>query len=204
MNTFRLGILAAVWLGVVGTGMVLMAAYKGTPGAAAPSPVRWPADSTLERDQARPTLVVFLHPRCPCSRASLGELEILMTQLHGRVEAQVAFIQPAGTPDDWVESDLWTKAAHLPGVTVSRDRGGVEAARFHVRTSGEALLYAAGGELLYEGGITIARGHAGDNPGRSAIAALVNGEAANASRGPVFGCPMFAQETQSGEPVCKK
>jgi len=62
---------------------------------------------------------------------------------------------PPEKSDSWrkakvVERDLWTKAAHLPGVTVSRDRGGVEAARFHVRTSGEALLYAAGGELLYE------------------------------------------------------
>ena len=34
--------------------------------------------------------------------------------------------------------------------------------------------------------------------------ALVNGETALASQGPVFGCPMFAQETQPGGPVCKK
>lgn len=204
MKKLTLSILTVAWLGLVGTGMALLAAYKGTPGVAVPCPGRWPAESTLPHENGRPTLVVFLHPHCPCSRASIGELEVLMTEVHGQVDTQVAFIQPAGTPDDWVKTDLWSAAARIPGVTVRRDREGVEAARFHVSTSGEALLYNAGGELIYEGGITIARGHAGENPGRSSLAALVKGEVPATHRGPVFGCPMFGGKTQPGDLQCKK
>jgi len=207
MSKLRLRILAAGWLALVSTGMVLLAAYKGTPGVVAPSPRHWPVGTTLSHDPAQPTLVLFLHPQCPCSRATIGELEMLMAQLHDPLRVQVAFIQPPGTSDDWVETDLWSTAARIPGVSVLRDREGIEAARFQVQTSGEALLYSAGGELLYEGGITIARGHAGENPGRSSIAALVQGQRPPTHRRPVFGCPMFEGPALGkflGEPTCKK
>src|SRR3954463_15141423 len=41
----------------------------------------WPAASKLGSTPTRPTLVLFLHPRCPCSRASLTELEALFAKL---------------------------------------------------------------------------------------------------------------------------
>jgi hypothetical protein len=56
--------------------------------------------------------------------------------------------------------------------------------------------------LLFSGGITAARGHAGDNAGRSELVSLLNGgpvaPAATLNRGgsardatSVFGCPLF-------------
>src|SRR5256885_6995371 len=42
---------------------------------------KWPAGSKLGSVPNRPTLVLFLHPRCPCSRASLAELEQLFASL---------------------------------------------------------------------------------------------------------------------------
>jgi hypothetical protein len=102
------------------------------------------------------------------------------------------------------ESDLWRIALEIPGVTVQIDPKGEEAERFHVRTSGETLLYDRDGRLQFSGGITISRGHAGDNPGRISLAALVNGQPANESTTPAFGCPLFAKECQPGEGSCKK
>jgi hypothetical protein len=58
-------------------------------------------------------------------------------------------------------------------------------------------LYGPGGDLLFSGGITAARGHSGDNCGRSTIISLLTEETANAPvrAGPaqtfVFGCPLF-------------
>jgi hypothetical protein len=75
-------------------------------------------------------------------------------------------------------------------VTVLRDDGGVEAARFGAHTSGAVLLYDAGGKLAFNGGITLARGHAGDSPGAERIAALVSGGVPALAAAPVFGCAL--------------
>jgi len=53
-----------------------------------------------------------------------------MTHCQGRVHAQALFLKPAGFPDDWEKTDLWNSAARLPGVAVSSDLNGIEAARF--------------------------------------------------------------------------
>ena len=55
-----------------------------------------------------------------------------------------------------------------------RDDDGAEARRFGAETSGQTLLYDEHGALLFSGGITGARGHAGDNAGRASLVALLN------------------------------
>ena len=52
-------------------------------------------------------------------------------------------------------------------------------------------LYDAGGQLRFSGGITPARGHAGDNAGRSAIVALVESASSAPVETPVFGCSLL-------------
>ncbi len=81
-------------------------------------------------------------------------------------------------------------AAAIPGVHVISDLEGVEARGFRATTSGETLLYNDQGERLFHGGITLARGHAGDSPGRSAIEDSLRGIAPVCSRTPIFGCPI--------------
>ncbi len=48
------------------------------------------------------------------------------------------------------------------------------------------------GTLLFSGGITGARGHAGDNAGRAAIVALLNQLNPATTATNVFGCSLFA------------
>jgi hypothetical protein len=167
--------------------------YEISPGVAAAAPERWPADTRLRRDDARPTLVMLAHPHCPCTRASIGELARLMTQARGRVTAYVLFVKPPNFSEGWEQTDLLTNAAAIPGVFVVRDDGGVEATRFHAATSGQTMLYDAQGRLMFRGGITSARGHAGDNDGRTAIVSLLTDGETGQRETPVFGCPLFAQ-----------
>lgn len=138
----------------------------------------------------QPTLVVFAHPRCPCSRASVGELALIMAKARGQVQARVWFYRPAGMPEDWAHTDLWHSASAIPGVSVAGDEGGAEAARFHATVSGQTLLYRGDGRRLFNGGITSARGHSGDNAGRSAVLALLQGHTFQAVETPVFGCAL--------------
>ncbi|HEX8072162.1 MAG TPA: hypothetical protein VF546_19605 [Pyrinomonadaceae bacterium] len=194
LKKIRLILLAAgaVWAFTISAGLGFLWNYEGTPGAAAAAPERWPADSRIRRAADRATLVMLAHPRCPCTRASIGELARVMTQAQGRVTAYVLFVKPADSAVGWEQTDLLSSAAAIPGVQVLRDDDGVEAARFHAATSGQTLLYDAEGRLLFSGGITSARGHQGDNAGRAAIVALLTTAAAKQEGTPVFGCPIFA------------
>ena len=183
----------ALWLLMIGAGTGLLWNYASTPGAAASTPDRWPAASRVKPAADRATLVMSAHPHCPCTRASIGELARLMTQARGRVTAYVLFVEPSNFSGEWARSELWASAAAIPGVTPVRDDGGVEAGRFHAATSGQTVLYDAAGNLLFSGGITSARGHAGDNAGRAAIVSLLTAGEADRREAPVFGCPLFAQ-----------
>ena len=78
--------------------------------------------------------------------------------------------------------------AAIPGVATILDRGGREAARFGAHVSGQTFLYDAAGRLVFSGGMTIARGHAGDNDGEDALLALITAGHAPVASTPVFGC----------------
>jgi hypothetical protein len=140
-------------------------------------------------------LVMAIHPHCPCSRASIGELAILMAQSHRRLAAFVIFVAPPGLGESWTKSDLWSSAGLIPGVSRIIDRGG-EASLFGAATSGQTMVYDRRGRLLFSGGITAARGHFGDNAGVSAIVALIETPAsARLAETAVYGCPLFARST---------
>jgi hypothetical protein len=130
----------------------------------------------------------------------MGELALLMAQSQGRLTAYVLFLKPAGFSDHWEKTDLWQSAEAIPGVKPIVDDDGVEAVRFHANTSGQTVLYDAEGRLLFSGGITAARGHAGDNAGRSAIVSLVNAKVADKTETPVFGCPLFDDNSDCRKP----
>lgn len=183
--------LGLVWLGAVVTGLVWLARYDNRPGPAARAPRGWPSDSALTRDPDRPTLVMLAHPRCVCTRASLAELREVMTRVSARPRAYVVFIRPGGVADDWEQTDLWRTASEIPDVTVRRDDDGREAGRFGAATSGTTLVYAPDGRLLFSGGTTGARGHAGDNLGRATLVALLSHDPRARDASPVFGCPLF-------------
>src|SRR5262245_53483078 len=53
------------WAALVLVGFLLLWRYKATPGAEADAPSSWPAQSTVQRDAGRLTLLMFAHPQCP-------------------------------------------------------------------------------------------------------------------------------------------
>lgn len=194
----KVAVVALAWLATVGTGTVLVTRYKGTPGAQADAPPRWPADSAIARATDRPTLVMLAHPRCPCTRASIGELAELVSRVGDRLSTKVLFVVPDGVDRAWTDTDLWRSAAAIPGVELIRDARGAEAHRFGAETSGQALVYDASGLLVYRGGMTPARGHPGSPVGRDRLAALVlSGKPAS---NPVFGCALNGPEEETVRP----
>ncbi|HYV66235.1 MAG TPA: RedB protein [Myxococcales bacterium] len=182
---------AAAWLAAVAGGFAFLLRYKNTPGqAGGAAPELWPAGSAIARTAGRATLLLFAHPRCVCTRASLAELNKMMASFQGRLDAKVLFWMPRDAPADWSSGDLWTSAAHIPGVAVTRDEDGREASRFGVATSGGVVLYDGSGRLLFQGGITQSRGHEGDSFGEERIVSLLTTGAADRADAPVFGCAL--------------
>ena len=189
----------ALWLLAVGAGFAVVLGYQNAGGRTGEPPTRWPKTTQALLDQERFTLVMFAHPQCPCTRASMGELNRLLARCSGRVAAQVWFFKPGVFPSDWTRTDLWRSAAAIPGVAVREDADGAQARLFGAETSGHVLLYDKQGQLLFHGGITGGRGHAGDNAGEDAIIALTAGGHATLAQTPVYGCSLLDDCTNSPE-----
>lgn len=183
-----------LWLATLGLGLALSLAYEFTPGAPAAAPARFPGPRA-SREAGRPRLLLFVHPQCPCTAATLEELETFLQRNTTPLEVQAWFLLPAGKPDAWAQTARWRQAAALPGVDVRLDAGGREARRFGARTSGQVLLFAADGRLQFSGGITTARGHAGDDRAEAVLPTLLRHPAAKPVSTPVFGCALFAGES---------
>jgi hypothetical protein len=185
---------ALLWVPAVGFGVQELLHYSNTPGPLAAPPFDWPHGAGVRPEPGRATLMVFAHPQCPCSRATIGELALIMAQYREKLAAYVVFYSPRSQGNDWARSGLWRDAASIPGVKPIEDLDGREALRFGASTSGQTLLYDVSGRLLFSGGITSARGHAGANDGRDAVVALLHGDSSRRHTTPAFGCSLLGAE----------
>ena len=168
---------------VLGTAALIK--FDVTPGLPSRAPLRWPSDTKVTRSFGHPQIVVFAHPLCSCTRATLTELE----QLPG-TSITVEFFRP-GSGSTWAKSATWDAARQSLGASVAWDDEGREAKRFGSGTSGTVLLYSAKGELLFEGGVTPSRGHGGENFGFTNLAEALRTEKPQNTTRPVFGCGLF-------------
>jgi hypothetical protein len=186
---FAAGIL---WITAVGIGMWSLMAFDTTPGGSGLTSATWPSGTSTVFHAGRINLVMFAHPNCPCTRASLGELGEIMVRSKGLISARVLFYQPTKRPADWGKDDLSGLARALPQVTVQDDIDGMEAARFGATTSGYTVVYDVYGKLQFRGGITRARGQVGASAGRQIILSLLNQTQVTEGEAPVFGCALTA------------
>ncbi len=182
---------AAAWVVIVVAGTGWLWVYGSTPGRDGNPQHRWPSTSHVQPIAGKANLVMAVHPRCPCTRATLAELARLMAAAEGTLEAHLLFLAPATRPEGWERTDLWNTATAIPGVHAVVDRDGAEAARFGIETSGHVVLFDLKGNLGFSGGITAARGHEGDNAGRDAARIVASGQGTHTATHPVYGCPIF-------------
>jgi hypothetical protein len=181
-----IGILA--WVAGVAWGLQKIESYSSTPGMAAAAPAQWPGSTLVAPRAGRSTLVMFIHPQCSCTRASLAELKEILDETGAAVSAWVVVLKPVGMDDQWARSSTWKAARDLRGVTVVIDDKGVEADRFGAATSGDTFLYSPAGKLQFSGGITAARGHVGANSGERRVVSFIATGEADADSHEVYGC----------------
>lgn len=184
-----------LWLGAIGAGLGVLSSYGSAPGAFGAAPQRWPSDASLTLDPDRPTLLLAVHPRCPCTRSTIEELAGVLGESRRRPRTMALIFEPASDARN-DESERFARTAisgslsRLPDVELVPDPGSEIAACFGALTSGHALLYSPQGELLFSGGLTPTRAHVGPNTGSAALGALLAGDTPISSRAPVYGCPL--------------
>jgi hypothetical protein len=176
------------WLLAVAASGFFLISYENAAGPQVLTAADFPKNSGVKLDRYRMTLLLFAHPKCPCTRATINELNKLLSHSDGKVAAHVYFLKPSSETDDWTKTDLWRNAASIPGVQVHVDTDSVIAKHFGASTSGDVVLFDPQGKLLFHGGITAGRGHEGDNPGASALIALATGVTTTCNHTPVYGC----------------
>lgn len=186
----QLAIVFVLWLVAVFVCFAALASYSYKVGeAGTPSrldrtvfPVPLPIGQHL--------LVMGVHPHCPCSRASLGELERLNARCQGQMHCVVLTYQPRLAEPSWSDTDISEFAKKLPNTQILIDLDGQLAERLGIRTSGGVVLYSPQDEPEFHGGITASRGHQGDNVGSASIVAWVHGQPLHYKSAPVFGCSL--------------
>lgn len=156
-----------LWVFAIGLGLYVMMKHEVSPGEPAKPPVKWPKDSKIKLSSDKDTLVMFIHPQCPCSRASLEQLTPL-TNLNN-LSIQILSLNPKVKPENWEKNHQTFTSMNLKNARITEDDDGAEANRFHSFTSGQALLYDSKGNLIFSGGVTGARGKTGNNPGLSQL-----------------------------------
>jgi hypothetical protein len=191
----RVMLVAAViaWAAIVVAGNLWMTAYSSQPSGSATSPDRLPSAIRAEMSNERPTLLVFLHPYCPCSRATLAELERITADYPDIADIKAYFYLPSDQTEDWAHSDTWIKAERNPALslfTIDEE----QLKELGTVTSGQVMLYDKNGDLVFSGGITPARGHEGDNVGSESIKAFFASGYAEVPTSLVFGCSLVTAD----------
>ena len=197
------------WLCCCAAATAWVTIYSHTPNDAGAAQPKLADGGLIQLDQARPTVVMFVHPRCPCTQASVEGLARLQRKFQDRFALRVVFNVPRGMAPDWHQSTLWDSVGRLPDCERLVDMGGHITNQAGAETSGTVALYEPDGRLVFWGGVTASRGHAGDSPGSDALASYFKDKPFPVQTD-IFGCQMSGPddlrcETKPTEhcPFCK-
>lgn len=197
-------LLVLPWCIAVACGFSILITYSSMAGSGSDSPTNWPNGIELVHANAGYTLLVFIHPKCPCTFATVSELERLVAEINHPCQIVFLLDCPRLKQAEWSRSALASRCNAFPGGRVVLDFDGEMATRFQAKNSGQCLLYLKG-KLLFQGGVTTERGHEGQSLGRIALRQMLSGQRTILRRTPVFGCELFQLDPrQPRETSCCK
>ncbi|MDF1740880.1 MAG: hypothetical protein P1U86_17090 [Verrucomicrobiales bacterium] len=184
-----------VWGLLCLSGFTLLANYVNTPG-----PQTLP-DESVTGDPASTDggaqVFMFIHPKCPCSKASLTELQEVVQRASGHI-GELRFYVTVSDPEssgNWREEGLIRQLQSWGGnSSVYFDSDGETARRYGALTSGHVVAFDANGEQIFTGGITGSRGHRGDNRGRRELVSALTDHQDRSASSLVFGCQIQSFE----------
>lgn len=179
-----------IWAGLLFTGHLVLFEYEMTAGPLGNSKRIFPEKSSVQLTHGRQNIILFLHPACPCSAASVDEFHELMREGENDSVGKVVFFMPVDRESEWSLLPLISSVKRIPNVSVTYDATGDQAELFGATTSGHVFIYDARGILQFSGGITASRGHTGDNKNLDIAKNTIIARSPKFATTPVFGCSL--------------
>ncbi|HEY3757191.1 MAG TPA: hypothetical protein VGL42_13655 [Opitutaceae bacterium] len=173
------------WLIAVVSAFGALLKYSSRPGEARAPDATAPAVIASLQHPGRALLIMVVHPRCPCTTASLDE----MGDLLARVPPGCDTVLLRYTAKDWPAGPATAQVGPAV-VRVVADLDGAMAARLGAFTSGHCVLVDAKGVIRFYGGLTLSRGHRGRSPAQDTILAILAGHDFPLRSTPVYGCSL--------------
>ena len=199
-------IVFTVWVATLIWGVFLSADFQLAPAPAEFTPDLgaasvFPESVDLEHSHDRPILIMFLHPFCPCSHASLSEFVNVLAESKHPYQAHILFYVSSKFTQRVEDTRLWRQATGASQVTVHLDTDGEIARKFGALTSGSVVVYDTAGRLAFAGGVTRSRGDIGKNLGTDAVSIRLKGGNHVCALRPVYGCPLMRSSCPNQESV---
>ncbi len=156
-----------------------------SPGKGGASPNRFPSVNRVALNNNKPTVLVFVHPLCPCTPATISQLETITTAAH------ITVIQ-SGPAVGLNKPDTSHRSTqdHRLGRQMS-DASGELSRAFGAMTSGHVVAYSPEGELLFSGGVTPGRAMTGPSKGLTELREALQSHRRVSTSTDVFGCSIF-------------
>lgn len=210
----RSGRRSVIWLCVAGVGWCVLLAdgwarlysYTYRPEATERAASDWPGGVSLGPSATGFRIVVFVHPLCPCTQATLQELDETLVRIPNDVSVVAVPVTCGLSPTDMASSRIIARLQRIPRVTIHPDPDGELRRRFGARVSGEVFAFA-GDRCVYHGGLTPGRGHQGDFAGQRRLEGLaaatgrLRGRPTEACcEAPVFGCRLPGDDCSKTHP----
>lgn len=178
------------WISTMAVGHTVLFEYELASGPFANTSRIWPAKAKIPFIKEKQNVVMFIHPMCPCSAASVTEFNYLVREGGDDTIGQVVVMMPLNYESEWSRQPILSTIRRLRHVTTINDIDGSEAANFGAETSGHVFVYDERGVLQFSGGITGMRGHEGNNANFQAAKAALNSRHPSFHQAPVFGCSL--------------
>jgi hypothetical protein len=178
------------WLALIGAGFGWIHAYETTAGPESSLHAAWSSRSAPEIAAGHREIVMAVHPRCPCTEASLRALARIMEKSNGQTDVRLLVYRPEHSPQSWAGSHWKDVLKSTKGIAFVDDPGGREASRLGMKTSGAVVFFDGSGQLRFVGGLTATRGADDDSIGVELLRTVVAGGVAKSTTCDVFGCPL--------------
>ena len=186
-------LLTIAWITLTGIGAFALLRHEFDGVSVVDAPAQWPEALGAFNPSGRDlTVVMAIHPDCPCTRASIEQLDRLLTRYPDAVQA-IGLISDRvdGEAETLRQTDYWRRLDRMAGARPVRDVAGHWAKLLGAPVSGTVAVYDAGGALRFQGGLTASRGHDGPSRALSMLSAWAEGASFPESVSlPAFGCAL--------------
>lgn len=172
------------------TGHMVLFEYEFSSGPFCNTKRIWPLQTKLEFAKEKINIVMFVHPMCPCTAASVAEFQYLLREAGAKAVGEVVVMMPPKYETDWSTQPILSTLKRIRHVSIFDDPDGSEAQKFGAETSGHVFVYDGRGVLQFSGGITGMRGHEGNNANFQKAEAALRTRQASLLQTPVFGCSL--------------